>query len=446
MNRLNRKINTLPRSDIVSVKDKIPIYIFCFVATLVGAVFIQNIGVFSGPDIRGAHYESSLALATGQVFKKPYVFGHGKRVMLQGDEKYFLSGIGCGESKQVVSAIESPLKNDRGNECVYLKDKPLSRSKSVEVSANIMYSPLGYVPQAIGLMIGRAIHLEPVYAQTAARIFNLLTYIILVGVAIRILPGRGKWLLVVLGLLPTSLFLASSLSADGLNIAWNTLFVAYIIRLHKQKRSISRAQIALVVILGIGLFMLKVAYAPLLLMILSIGNPVIKTRLKWRIFLTVLLTGMVFYMLWARNLGCVNAIVDMAHNARDMIYAPLQTLVCIFVNIAYSPSTIFYMGSSFYIGITTSVLMMLAFAVHNMKLMKINSLYTLFHAYKLQIWGVFAFLVSMAAVYAALLLTWTNLDDGFGFTSIDGFQGRYILPLLPLLVLVYYLPQQAKKR
>lgn len=424
--------------DLRFFKKELPVLVFMVMSLISGSVFIKNIGTFSGPDLNGLHYKSSLALATGQVFQDVNKYGYSKRSTISGSENYFSSGSLCINNTLVADVIENPLRSDNLNSCIREGDRTLSSSKTVEAPAVMQYPLFGYTPQAVALRIGMLLNAEPIDAQTLARYFNLFTYIVLIILSIKIIP-KGKWLLVVLALLPTSLFLASSLSSDSLNIAWSFVFVAYIAKLYIQKRKITPRQIAIISILGVGLFMLKVAYSPLLLLILALNKSSTPNKTKWLLFAGIFSVGATMYLIWSKNWGSLSAIVDTSDNLRAIVSSPIKALAGVLVGVIYTPLRLFDANRTLYIMLTTIVILTALVSIRNIKPVFPDRLLNFMRAYKLQILATLAVLGSLGLTYIALLLTWTNIGAD-GFLNIQGFQGRYVLPLLPLTLLIYYVP------
>ena len=77
---------------------------------------------------------------------------------------------------------------------------------TVEVASRVAsYGPIGYVPQAVGVAIGRLVGAPPLTCFYLARLANLLMAIALFFLAIRLAPF-GKQLIVLLALLPMTMF------------------------------------------------------------------------------------------------------------------------------------------------------------------------------------------------------------------------------------------------
>lgn len=88
---------------------------------------------------------------------------------------------------------------------------------------------IGYIPSAIGLWLGRLLHLPSAGIVILGRWGNLIGYSIVMYFAIKIIPVK-KILLTAIALLPTSLFLASNYSYDPWVISWLSLGLALIFR------------------------------------------------------------------------------------------------------------------------------------------------------------------------------------------------------------------------
>ncbi len=91
------------------------------------------------------------------------------------------------------------------------------------------YLPVFYVPSAIGLAIARWRGTSPYQAIRAARLANAAAFVGF-GLAALLLARRGRWLLFCALALPMTLFLASVVSQDGLLVAASALAAALVSR------------------------------------------------------------------------------------------------------------------------------------------------------------------------------------------------------------------------
>lgn len=100
-----------------------------------------------------------------------------------------------------------------------------SRKQFVSFAGSAYYSPLPYLPQALGMAVGHLFGLGPLYLLYLGRLFNCLTALALVGLAVNFMPAAQE-LVILVGLLPMSLCLYASLSADASVISCALLFTA----------------------------------------------------------------------------------------------------------------------------------------------------------------------------------------------------------------------------
>ena len=89
-----------------------------------------------------------------------------------------------------------------------------------------------YIPQTVGVLVGRCLGCSPLVMLYLGRLFNLVVYIGLVAAAIRLAPVF-RWSFLALGLMPMSVFLAGSMSYDPLTTGAVFLFLALVLK-HSQ--------------------------------------------------------------------------------------------------------------------------------------------------------------------------------------------------------------------
>lgn len=78
---------------------------------------------------------------------------------------------------------------------------------------------VGYIPSALGLWLGRLLHLPCLGQYLLARLVSLIVYILVVFAAIRRLR-RGRYIVATLGLLPAPLLIACNFSYDPWFYSW----------------------------------------------------------------------------------------------------------------------------------------------------------------------------------------------------------------------------------
>jgi uncharacterized membrane protein len=144
-----------------------------------------------------------------------------------------------------------------------------SDKTTYDFSATAQYPPTDYAPQAIGIFIGRLFSAPPVVLDYLARLMNLVTWIVVFALVIRFLPIK-KWAAVFIGLLPTALFEAISVSTDVVTIGSSALFIALVLRFIWQKHKITRQQLVLLLAVGAVMALSKQVMSLFLLFALAI--------------------------------------------------------------------------------------------------------------------------------------------------------------------------------
>jgi uncharacterized membrane protein len=90
----------------------------------------------------------------------------------------------------------------------------------------IYYMPLPYLAVAFVIKVGELFNTSPLILMYFGRLINLFIYAIIVYFGIKIVP-IGKYLFLLIGLMPTSLYVASAVSADSLNLGLSILQYVY---------------------------------------------------------------------------------------------------------------------------------------------------------------------------------------------------------------------------
>ncbi len=168
---------------------------------------------------------------------------------------------------------------------------------------NALYSPVPYFPQAVGVLAARYLGFGPMAWLLFARLVNLIVWLALVVAAIHILP-MARPLAILIASFPHSLMLAASASADALNFALITLFLASVLRLWVEPRG---SVWFIFCASSITFPLCKVAYAPLLLCALPLFFKA--TTQRWK------------SLVWVICLGSIMAAAAWATVSRDL-YIP----------------------------------------------------------------------------------------------------------------------------
>ncbi len=306
--------------------------------------------------------------------------------------------------------------------------------------AVITYSPVPYLIAAFGIDLGKLFNLSPLVLLYIGRLANLLAWIFLTYLAIRITPIH-KWVFLMIALIPMTLFEAASLSADsflfGISFLIIAIFFKYAFDDNKKKIGIKEIYILFILLLLIGLA--KSNYFLLLLLIFLI--PVVKFGNRKNMFFV---TGFLFLS--------VAAVIGIWMFLTNNLYAPIVPQVSISGQIAYilgDPfrfpyvliNTFISRGASYqylfvgnfwlsvplptwWLGFYLATIIPVALLDQNKIDITKNQ----------KLVSSIAFILAFITTCAVIYITWTPV----GQNIIDGIQGRYFIPILPLLFLLLY--------
>ncbi len=302
--------------------------------------------------------------------------------------------------------------------------------RAVEVSKGILfatnkeswvagYSPVLYAFSALGLKLFKSFY--------AGRIFNFLVWTILIASAIRITPVF-KWLFVFTALMPASLFLGVTYSADSFSNAFSFLFFAYMFRLIYGEKDISYRKdgTILTFLTAVGAFC-KGALSPLFLL------PLVNTKKHKYIVLTVLtFLGVSLLCLWSSlNHGAIPDTVNPAMNKSFILHNPISYLFILFKTIitsiyGWAYGCIGFMG---WIAVDKS-LVILSLIMYAAALIFIPAEVEIKPVQRL--WAFVILLLYTIMTCTLLFFIYTP----YGSNEIYGVQPRYFIQVIPLLFVI----------
>lgn len=293
------------------------------------------------------------------------------------------------------------------------------------------YSPLAYAPQVVAIRVGRLFGAGPLALFYLARLANGVAALALLFLALRLLPA-GRELAGFGALLPMAVSLYASVSADALVIASAFLFIALVLNRIVTDRW-TTGDTAGALACALVFCTLKPTYAPLLLLGFA---QVFFTRARaaavWR-HAAILVLTLVATALWLRYAApaivSVKADSSLAGQLAHILHRPAQYLMTVLHTLYWH--AFYYRELVGVLGWLSVSLPSLAYLLPAPALLL--ALGSESHAPTRQ--GV-ALLLHCCAVGAgcvvlvmtALYLYWTPV----GHETVEGVQGRYFLPLLPL--------------
>ncbi len=306
--------------------------------------------------------------------------------------------------------------------------------------AVITYSPVPYIIPAFAIILGKLLNLSPIILIYLGRLANLLVWVFLTYLAIRIIPIH-KWVLFMVALIPMTLFEAASLSADSLILGLSFLIVAIFFKyaFDENKKSINIKDTYILFILVLLLSLSKQIYFVLLLLIFLIPSEKFGGRKK--MFYTA---GFLLLAILLISGGWSLLVKD--------LYVPIVPQISISGQILYilgDPlrfpyallKTFFYRGLSyqllfvgnFWLDIPLPIWWIGAYITSIVPIALLDKSRHLISK-KQKLISLSIFVIIFLLVCAFVYISWTVV----GQNMIDGIQGRYFIPILPLLFLLLF--------
>ena len=172
----------------------------------------------------------------------------------------------------------------------YLKEK-INIDDLVDYSTKSVYFPFLYLPTSFGMwLFGRILSLPILWIYYLCRILQLLTYILITYLAIRIIPF-GKWVLFLLALSPMAMLQAGTISPDAYTNAVSFLFLSWVIHLSYRDLSMTWLRTGATLFLIALVLMAKVNVIFLILLLVVLPK---REMNKWK-YLAVIAGGLLVF-------------------------------------------------------------------------------------------------------------------------------------------------------
>lgn len=307
------------------------------------------------------------------------------------------------------------------------------------------YTPISYIPSAIGIMIGKFVRLPFIYVFYLGRIFSLFIYTFLGYLILKYIKLINlKPLVFAMLLLPSMLYTVSGYSADSMTYIFSiATVVLYLNMLIAENKLLNKRSIIIYIIISSLTCLSKIAYAPLCILILSVPNSKFESisKAKYYKFISILISGLatLFALKWASassinqwnipNVDGKRQLFFILNNFMFYIKIVIKQFFDFFETIVSGCSIFFaYSGSLDSIFKYLSIVGIIFLAICNND--ETNKL--VFNK-KTKLFLLLAICFSWGAVATALYLSFTPV----GNAGINGLQGRYFAPLLfPSLLLL----------
>lgn len=406
----------------------------CLVAIsilLLGIAYLYVFRGLSAPD-EVSHFVTSYKISS-QIMGKEAADESGY-VYMDNTDAYLISGYS--EEEYIIG---QELEYETYSLLHQIDETKISEGIQITKLPPVNTTPLIYIPQVLGVCIGRITSLNIVWLLNLAKFMNLCFYAILMGIAVRILPIK-KGVLALISLLPMNIHLAASLSYDAMLIALMSLFIAKILEIRFSKDRISLPDFLLLCTVIVIASPCKMVYTPLAALFLILPKEKFgKYGLYKKYIGFVLLLISCMIAMYLINLHTISSYAMAQENtlvwAEESGYTLRELMHRPYFAINMGIRTLLYKGEFYIFSMLGAYLSGLDYVL-NTPLLLLLPMFVLIIIQALKrekslgFWEKIYILCVAAsiigAVYLSMFIAWTPRTANF----IEGVQGRYFLPIL----------------
>lgn len=307
------------------------------------------------------------------------------------------------------------------------------------------YSGLSYLTSIPVMKIMQIANVNPGWMMYILRLVSLFTYTALIYAAIKITPIK-KWLFFALALLPTAVYQASMINTDGITTGTGFIFIALTLYFAYGNNTsvISTKQLVFYALTAVYFFICKFAYIPMIFIYFLIpSKKFVDKKTHIGTFLLILLVVMCYTFLtfvlndhankgtdcyFERQMAGIMLVSQPLFVLKAILYTSIvqaKSFLCSIIGLfGWREVTMPVYSAVLYYFVLVS------FALCNFK----DEFSQAYISLKEKMGFVFIYLSYYFILFIVLFLAFQIRTDGL----IDCFFGRYFIPVLPLIFLVFY--------
>ena len=418
--------------------------LFLILCLFWGFVFIIFNPPFQSPD-EASHFYKVYGYEQGSFnYKKITVIYKDKKLKFQGQI------LPAGVVQTVANADKFDSLSEQKtsfNKTARMFSIPLEKDKKIFVGCPMpSYSPFSYILMIPSVWILSLFNASPLLMMYVCRICSLCVYCLLTYFAIKITPVK-KYFFLAVGLIPCAIFFGSIIGTDGITNGLAFLLFAYLLKLVYGRNIdvISKKRIGIFYALIFLVILCKFAYAPLVLTYLLIPTKRfenLKFKLKSFMLILVLcsveiaaIVGWNLYL--GRGLTSFASILDSRELFWRAVLHPVEYLGLIFkTTIIFGRNWLSESILSFgrgpvilpFGGIIWGWLTIFLCSAFNLRED------TLQISFKDRL---IAALSSILCIFFTLSICYLLFTADYSQKIIENFQGRYLLPLMPVFLFIF---------
>lgn len=401
---------------------------FAVMTFFIGCIYIFVLPPFTVPD-ESAHIVTVYSKSSKLL---------GKEVTDEGGKVIADSNMGLYSIREEYPTKESYIRFVKG---------ALGKNSDVITTKESLANPLnvkavGYIPQIVGVSIARILKGSGEQILLIGRLFALLWYCFIMYFAIRIFP-LNKMILFAVGLLPMTMQQVCSFSYDSVLLGLCFFLISYILWLIYTKEVVELKDVLILVCVVSGIVMIKYIYIPIIGLLLFIP----KHKINFRVDRKKIAVSM-FGMLSMFEIGSKMTLITEAAAKNMQIRSDGLYKYSIGYVISNLGDTLIVVTRTVFEKISFFVESMIANPLGWVEIQLPNiivlgfAIVLIFSAIpnhrspkitkRMMVTAGFIVVIVSGLVLAAMLISYTYV----GADTILGVQGRYFLPVLPLVLLI----------
>lgn len=407
------------------VKDSLKIEKkFLIIGMFLGILYMLALPIGTVPD-EANHFRRAYEISEGYLISDKNKDGVGGRKLPVSINKTFSFNVHNVSYQQVLSLIE--------------KTKNYSKKEFQTFGNTSLYAAICYVPQSIGILIGRILHLPMVLLVYLARLLNLSCFLALMYFSVKYIPINKKILMLII-FLPISMQAASSCQPDALTNAVAFSLITFTLYKINNKKMLTKKEKIIMSLLAIVMSLCKIVYIPICLILYLIPEKCFMSKKDKYLKITILgvivvILNLIWLAISSSFLVEFQEGVNSALQVKGILTNPIKYIYVLFETINKNGTYYFYTSLGSYLGYFDMLLsemyllIYLFFTIYtgiidkNKDLIKETS--------KLLI--IFIILICIILIFTSIYVQWTAYNSDI----ISGVQGRYFIPLFLLVPLLF---------
>ena len=309
-----------------------------------------------------------------------------------------------------------------------------------------LYAFVCYLPQAFGVGVSAALGAPIVLQSLFGKICNYALFVLLVFLSIKYIPSK-KLLVFFIALLPMTMQEAVSLSPDAMTIGTSIALVSFILYFRAgTKEKLQKKHFIALSALAVALSLCKIVYLPLCFLIFLIPTERFRSKKQKYLYccllsLAVIILNLTWLKISSQYLIAFEGKSNSSLQLQYILHNPLRYIITIFAtidsfSIAYLEQLVGHSLGKFNVS-TSSVMAIAALVILGYLIVKHykgkdKEKEAIFN-WKEKIYIILMTLATVGLMFTSLYMQWTAVYSD----TIDGIQGRYFIPLLLVIAMLW---------